>query len=152
MAKDDIVSIKYRLPMDEESDVAAWFEKQENESVSNIEAGARQIISLITAFYGLIFGVLAFGADKFEASLKLPWVMGLGALAIVLLLAALGAALAVVIPRRYEYREASLDDLQATYHKIAGHKSDWLRVALLCFGLGLAAFAALILSILVARL
>ena len=69
-----------------------------------------------------------------------------------LFVAALGAALAVVLPRRYEYREASLDDMQATFHKIAGHKSDWLRVALLCFGLGLAAFAALILNILVARL
>jgi uncharacterized membrane protein len=152
MAKGDIVSIKYRLPTDEESDVADWFEKQESESVNNIEAGARQIIALITAFYGLIFGVLAFGADKFEASLERPWVIGLGALAVVLFLAGLGAALAVVIPRRYEYREASLDDMQAAYHKITGHKSDWLRVAMLCFGLGLAAFAALILGILLARL
>ena len=151
MAKGDIVSVTSRPLTDEEKDLVTWFETQEAESINNLEAGARQIVSLITAFYGLIFGVIALGSDKFEASLRLPWVISLGGVTIGLLLLALGAALVVVAPKRYAYREASLDDRRATYHKILAYKSNWLLAATILFGLGLTAFAGLIISLLLAR-
>ncbi len=147
MAKGDIVSVTSRPLTDEEADLVAWFEKQEAESVTNLEAGARQIISLITAFYGLIFGVLAFGKEKFEASLSNPEIIIPGWLSVGLLLLALGAALVVVSPKAYLYREASLDDMRATYHRLLARKSSWFQAAVILFGLGLTAFAALIFSL-----
>jgi hypothetical protein len=151
MAKGDIVSVTSRPLRDEEKDIVTWTEAQEAENITNLEAGARQIISLITAFYGFIFGALALGSEKFAAGLRLPWVMGLGGLAVVLLLLALGAALAVVAPRSYPYREARLDDMRAIYTKILAFKSGWLLRATILFGLGLAGFAGLIISLLLAR-
>ncbi len=152
MAKGDIVSTTSRPLTDEEQDLTSWFEKQEAESISNLEAGARQIISLITAFYGLIFGVIALGQDKFENTLQSPWVIGLGSAAVVVLLLALGAALLGVAPRRYRYRKASLDDMRAAYDKILARKSGSLLWANILFGLGLVVFAALIITMLAALL
>ena len=152
MAKGDIVSVTSRLLTDEEKDLAAWFEKQEADSVGNLEAGARQIIALITAFYGLVFGVISLGSDKLEASLRSGWVISFGGAAVGILLAALGAALFAVAPRRYAYREASLVDRRAAYKKIVARKSKSLLWANILFGRGLAAFAALIISMLLARL
>ena len=60
-------------------------------------------------------------------------------------------ALIVVMPRGYTYRETSLDDMRAVYRKIIRRKSFWLRAAMLCFGLGVAAFAILILTVSLAR-
>jgi hypothetical protein len=139
-------------PGDEEQDILDWFEKQEAESVANLEAAARQIISLVTAFYGVVFGTLAFGSDNLAASLRRPWINGLGGLAVVLLLAALGAALAVVLPRAYEYGESRLDQMRETYRAIIAYKARCLKWAVCLFGGGLAVFAWLIISLLVARL
>jgi hypothetical protein len=61
-------------------------------------------------------------------------------------------ALGAVMPQRYDYREARLDEMKAAYQKIVAHKSAWLRSATIFFGLGLAAFALLIVGMLVARL
>lgn len=66
-------------------------------------------------------------------------------------LQALAAALLVVTPRGYSYREASLDDLQSAYTKIMARKSKGLFWASVLFGLGLALFAALIVVMLLAR-
>jgi hypothetical protein len=106
----------------------------------------------VTTFYGLIFGVLALSQDTFVATLRLPWVIIFGSLAVVLLLLALGAALMVVIPLGYDYREARLDDIKAVYGKMLARKSIWLQTSLGLFGLGLVAFAVLIISLLTARL
>ena len=152
MAKGDIVSATSRPLTDQERDVVEIIETLETEALANLEAGARQIISLVTAFYGLIFGTIALGKDKFEATLELPWLIGLGGVAIGLLLVALGLALGAVMPQRYDYREARLDEMKAAYQKIVAHKSAWLRSATIFFGLGLAAFALLIVGMLVARL
>jgi hypothetical protein len=152
MAKGDIISVTSRPLTDEEQDVVTKFEELETETLDNLEAGARQIISLVTAFYGLIFGAIALGQDKFEATLRLPWIVGFGSTAIVLLLLALGTALVVVIPQRYDYRESRLDDIKAAYRKMLARKSAWLRSSTILFGLGLATFAILIISMLTARL
>lgn len=152
MAKDDIVSVTSRPLTEQEQDIVDIFEKLETELLGNLEGGARQIISLVTAFYGLIFGVMALGQEKFEAALDLPGVIGLGGAAILLLLLALGASLVVVMPHRYGFREARLDDMQAAYRRMLARKSAWLQWSTILFGLGLAAFAVLIIIMLAARL
>lgn len=152
MTEEKIISVVSRPPTEAEQDVAAWFEKQEGQSVETLEAAARQIIALVTTFFGLVFGLLALGSDKFAAGLQAPGAIRLGGAAVGLLLLALGAALAVVWPRRYTYRESGLDQMRAVYQAIVAAKSGWLQIALILFGLGLAAFAGLILLLLLGRL
>jgi Flp pilus assembly protein protease CpaA len=151
MAKGEIVSVKIRPETEDEAALRSWFDKQEADTVSNLEAGARQIIQLVTAFYGVIFGVVALGKDKFEASLHLPAVIAFGAVAILALLAALIAGLVVVAPLPYRYRSASLLDQKAVYAKMLGRKSTSLLISAIAFGLGLAAFASLIVAMLYHR-
>lgn len=152
MAKGDIVSVRQRPLTEEEQDIIEIFEKLETESLTNLEAGARQIVTLVTSFYGLLFGLLALGRDSFEASLNLPPVSLLGVAAILLLLAALAFALLVLIPRRYEYGEKRLDQMKSSYYQLLAQKSEWLKWAGLCFGLGLTAFAVIIIILLLTRL
>jgi len=151
MAKGDIVSVRMRRETDDEAALRAWFDKQEVEAVGNLEAGARQIIQLVTAFYGVIFGVVSLGKDKFEASLRLPEVIVLGGIAILALLLALIAGLVVVAPLPYRYRDASLSDQIAVYQEMLAGKSTSLLISAIAFGVGLAAFAALILVMLFGR-
>jgi len=151
MAKDDIVSVTIRPPSDDEQDVITRVEEQESQSIDNLEAGARQIITLTTTFFGFLFGVIALGSDKFEASLNTTWVAVLGWFAVGLLLAGLLAALMVVWPHRYTYQENRLDQMKTVYRHIIATKTWWLQWALGLFGAGLVAFAGLILLMLMAR-
>lgn len=151
MGKGDIVSVKIRQETEEEAELRAWFDQQEAETINNLEAGARQVIQLVTAFYGVIFGVVALGKDKFEASLHVPVVVVSGAVAILAMLGALIAALAVVLPAGYRYRPASLSDQRVVYRKILLRKWRGLTAAIIAFGLGLGAFAALIVAMLAYR-
>jgi hypothetical protein len=151
MAKGDIVSVKIRPETEDEAALRAWFDKQEVEAVGNLEAGARQIIQLVTAFYGVIFGVVALGKDKFEASLRLPGVIVPAGIAILALLVALIAGLVVVAPLPYRYRDASVSDQKAVFKELLAGKSTSLLIAAIAFGAGLAAFAVLILVMLFHR-
>jgi hypothetical protein len=152
MAKGDIVSVKSRAPTDTEQDVITWFEEQEGKSIENLESGARQIITLTTTFYGFLFGIIALGKDSFETSLNSAWVIIPVWLAVGLLLGGLIAALGVVMPRRYTYRDASFDDMKKVYSQITATKTRWMQAAFGLFGTGLAVFALLILLLLMARL
>ncbi|MCB9077123.1 MAG: hypothetical protein H6631_06000 [Anaerolineaceae bacterium] len=152
MAKGDIVSAASRPLTDEEADLIAIIEAMELKALDHLEAGARQIISLVTAFYGVLFGVLSLGSPNFAASLRQPGIVWAGVAAVLLLLGALGAALVVVLPRAYHYGDRRLDQQKAAYQAMLAYKSNWLQWAILAFGLGLAAFATLIGLLLVGRL
>jgi hypothetical protein len=151
MAKGDILSVTLRTLTAEEIRLTEWFEKQEASAAGNLEKGGRQIIGLVTALYGVLFGVLALGQEKFEASLGAPAAQILGAAAVILLLLALVAALVVVLPFGYRYRQASLSDRKRIYGEIIARKSTGLTVAAVLFCLGLATFAGLIAVMLLAR-
>jgi hypothetical protein len=60
-----IVSARTRAPTEEETALFAWFAEQRKDPSKALEAGARQIISLVTAMYGLVFGILTFADDPF---------------------------------------------------------------------------------------
>jgi hypothetical protein len=151
MAKGDIVSVSIRKETEEETELRTWFDKQEAETINNLEAGARQVIQLVTAFYGVLFGVVALGKDKIEASLHVPIVILCAGVAILAMLGALIAALVVVLPAGYRYRPASLSDQRMVYQKILLRKWRGLTATIIAFGLGLAAFAALIATMLIYR-
>lgn len=151
MAKGDVVSVKVREESPQEVALAAWFTEQESKSVDNLEAAARQLIQLVTAFYGVLFGIISLGSDSVEASLSAPVVLFFGALSILALLAALLASLVVIAPLPYRYRTASLTDQKAAFETMLSRKANGLLLATVSFGLGLVAFVALIFVMLYLR-
>jgi hypothetical protein len=151
MAKGEILRVAVRKETPEESRLAAWFEKQTAGDMDALETGARQVIQLVTAFYGVIFGAVALGQEKFAAALKMPLVTRLGAGAILAMLVALAAALVVVMPFGVRYRPASPSNEQSVYRGLLARKAVGLTVAGVAFGVGLAAFAGLTVAMLYFR-
>ena len=151
MAEGDIVSVQSRRATPEEKALVAWMAEQEKKSIDNIEAMAREIIQLVGAFYGIVFGILALGSNRLEASLAEGAVVGLGIATIFAFLIALIAALVAIAPLRYRYQSANLAQKKALYAKLLTRKSQSLLVAVICFGIGIIAFAALIVVMLLMR-
>lgn len=75
-----------------------------------------------------------------------------GAAAFVFLLAALVTALFAVLPGTYRYRAASISDRKKAYDALLARKARSLTAATILFGLGLAVFAAMPLTMLFYRL
>jgi hypothetical protein len=151
MAEKNVVSATSRPPTEAELEALTEIKKYQAASIDNLEAAAKQIITLVSSFYGLIFGIIALGNDKFEAPLKLVPIRLFGGAAILLWLLALAAALAVIMPRPYSYRNASLTDIQTVRQALLTFKSNWLSTALGSFGAGLVAFAVVVITMLVNR-
>lgn len=134
-----------RLETAAEARLREFFEAQEKENLTTLEAGARQIITLVSAFYGVIFGVLALGKDKMEASLQIRSVVLAGGTAIFALLVAVIAALVVVLPLwGYSADPRKPAEQLAAYRRMLARKMWGLRVAVIAFAVGLAAFAWLV--------
>ncbi len=128
-----------------EARLREFFDAREKENLATLEAGARQIITLVSAFYGVIFGVLSLGKDKMEASLQIRSVVFAGGAAIFALLVAVIAALVVVLPLWGYTADRRLPAEQlAAYKRMLARKVWGLRVAVVAFGVGLVAFAWLI--------
>ena len=143
---------KSRPETPEEAFLREWFEEHSKKSIDNLEAGARQIITLVGTFYGIIFAVLALGSDKFEASLHHGAVIAPGIATVLALLGAVVSALVVVLPIfRYGYNPSKPADEKKVYEEILARKSGWLRAAVVLFGVGLATFAWLIAAMMVYR-
>ena len=140
-----------RTETKEEQALREWFAEQEKKRMDNLEATARQIIQLVTAFYGLIFGVVSLGSASLEASLQTLPAIVLSIVSLLSLFAALAAALAVVYPSERRYRPTSLSDQIKVYQTLLRTKSSNLALATLAFGLGLFNFALLIGVMLYAR-
>jgi hypothetical protein len=58
------------------------------------------------------------------------------------LLVALAGALGVVLPRRVRVASARPDEQAEAFQRLLAHKSHWLTVTVIAFGLGLAALGA----------
>jgi len=142
-----LVSARTRAPTEGENALFGWFAEQQKDPAKPLEEGARQIISLVTALYSVIFGILAFTSDPLPAYLTWPAVRIGGAVVVLSYLVALLAALVVVLPDDYRYARASKDQLEQVLAKLLGRKFWGLRVAVWCFGIGTFAFAGLFLVV-----
>ncbi len=143
-----IVAASARAPRPDEEALHAWFAEQEKDPTKQIDAGAQQIIQLVTALYAVIFGVLAFASDPMPAYLAQANVRIFGLVTVVAYLVALLAALAVIMPGAYRYAKASQTRLEATFAAVMRRKVWGLGVALFCFALGTVGFAALFIVVL----
>jgi len=133
----------------EEARLRELFNSLEKENIPSLEKGARQIITLVSAFYGIIFGVLSFGRDDVGATLHLRPILIAGGTAIFAMLIAIIAALVVVLPLwRYAADERLPAEQRTAYQRLLARKVWGLRIATIAFGAGIAAFAWLIGSML----
>ena len=147
--KPQIVGARTRAETPEEQALFAWFSEQQKDPAKPLEEGARQIISLVTAIYSVIFGILAFADNPLPIYLTLPVVRGVGAVTVLSYLVALLAALVVVLPDDYRYARASKEQSLVVFEALLRRKSVGLRIAVLSFGIGTLAFAALFIVVLV---
>ncbi|GEM_PF-547711 len=125
-----------------------WFEKQSLASPDTLDEAARLIIGLVTGLLGALFGVLTVASNPPPKYLSDPLVRTLGSVDVVLLLFALLAALAVVLPRRWIFNPAQPASEIETFEKILQRKSSALRVATIAFGAGIAVLALTLVMVL----
>jgi len=136
---------------DREAALRKFFAEQEIKSIDNLEAAARQIIQLVTALLGVLFGVLALSNGDAAASLQRPLVFLSGLVAVILLLAAIPAALAVVLPGRSSPRDNVPADEARAFKTLMTRKRHGLNGAVVLFGGGLVAFAIMVGTMIVLR-
>lgn len=122
-----------------------WWAEQELKSPANLEAAARQIITLVTSLLGLLLAILAVAEDPLPAYLASSGLRLAGGLAILALLGALWAALIAVWPRRYAAAPDLPQQQAAEFQKIIRFKSQAVMAALILFGLGLLLLAMVLL-------
>lgn len=144
MAEQAPITPPTRRETEEEKALREHMAKLALQSPDHLDASARQIISLVTALYAVLFGVLAVASDPLPTYLSWPVVRFLGAGATAVLGAALLAALVAANSRRYQYSPHSLTQQREAFEAMLRHKSGWLTVAVICFGLGLLALGALL--------
>lgn len=119
--------------------------------MNNLEAAARQLIQLVTAFYGVIFGIISLGSSEVAAALTQRSVTLWGALSILTLLVALIASLVVIAPLPSQYRPNSPSDRREAWERMVARKANSLLIATCAFGIGLVTFVGLIATLLYAR-
>ena len=151
MSPPKIVVESVRVETDADKRLAALFDKLEQESLDNLEKGARDLLQLVTALFGILFGILALGGDTVAAPLRLPGVILPAAISLLALLITLIAALDVIVPGPYRIRRQSLSDQAGAWERMLRRKRDGLRAAAVSFGIGLSAFATLIAALLYVR-
>lgn len=133
----------------EEKKLREWFESQALESPKNLEEAARLIIGLVTGLLGALFGVLTVSAEKIPAYLALPLVKWSGVGAVILWLGALLCALVVVAPRPWKSDAGKPETQAQTFQTLLRHKSEWLNLAVVLFGLALVALGVVLVAALV---
>lgn len=144
-------SVEVRPPAPEEERLAEWFAEQQLRSPDHLEAAARQVVGLVTGLVGLLLGVVAVAEPALPAYLACPAVRGLAVAGILLLLLALLFGVLTLWPRRWAVPSRDLKRQREAFEALLRRKSRALSAAILCFFLGLAALAAvLVLAVLTA--
>lgn len=137
MSKIRVENVEVATPEDEA--LRKWLAEQRLKSVDNLEAAARQIITLVTALLGVLFTVLAVTNDPLPSYMRLPLMRGLGIGCVVGLCLALIFALLVVLPFAYGHFPYRTDIQQSVYAQMLGRKATFLTWAGAFFFLGLLA-------------
>lgn len=121
-----------------------WFERQRQGNMMQIEEGARQVNQLVTAMFGVMFAVLAFGDSP--DLLQLQSVKILGTLTIFAYFIALLASLDVLYPWANAFFKNNLTDMRRTYDSILARKVRSLRIAMGSFTAGTVCLGMLLLA------
>lgn len=142
--------VEVRPPTPEEEALVSLFSDLEKGSLDALDAGARQVITLVTGLLGLFLGILALGDAP--PYLAYPEVRGLGLGATGAFFVALWLALNALRPRPYPFARHSLTQMRARLAEMREAKSRSLRWAHRAFGLGVLALALLLADLLAWRM
>ena len=142
MPKYTVVGVREETPA--EAARREWFEKQALAAPDNLEAAARQIIGLVTALLGVLFGVLALSSGNLPAYMDFLPARILAVGVVVLLLAALGSALFAVLPFKREAASGKPESQERVFRDILNFKSYFLFWGAGLFGGGLLALGILL--------
>jgi hypothetical protein len=130
----------------EEKRVREWFSAQALESPKNLEEAARLLIGLVTGLLGALFAVLTVSAETLPAYMSLPLVRTGGVEAVALWLVSLLAGLMVVLPRKWQVDAGKPNAQNQALAKMLEHKSRWLAVSVVSFGLAIVALAVVLIA------
>lgn len=144
---EEVRASRTRIATAQEDAVARWFAEQQQDPTKHLDAGAQQLITLVSALYTVVFGMLAFANDPVPAYLARVEVRASGTLVVLSYLVALLASLVVVLPWSYDYSSSSQTQMERVFQAIVRRKRRGLRVALGAFGVGSIALAVLLLLI-----
>ncbi len=136
--------VEVRLETEQEKKLDNWFSRQVLRSPDALEAAARTILGLITALLGILLGVLAVADTPLPSYFWLPLVRPAGVGAVMALLVALLGALATVYPQRIGVSRDRPDDQARAFNRLVARKARWLSVAVIAFGVALAALGAIV--------
>ena len=148
MGEPEIVEV--RPPTPDEEALVSLFAELEKTSLDRLDAGAQQVITLVTGLLGLFLGVLALGdAPPYLAH---PDVRALGLMATGGFFVALLFALSALRPRPYTFSRHSLTQMRARLAEMREVKSRALRRAHWAFGFGILALVLLLVDLIVWRM
>jgi hypothetical protein len=137
-----VVDIREETPA--EAARREWFEKQALAAPDNLEAAARQIIGLVTALLGVLFGVLTVAGDPLPGYMQLLIIRWLGIAVVVSLLLALLTSLLVILPFKRETASGKPDSQERVFREILNFKSYFLFWGAVLFGIGLLALGIIL--------
>lgn len=142
--QEEYPALPTRAETPQEKAMYEWFAEQRFKSADNLEAAARQIITLCTSLLGLLLGLLALAGSTVPAYMQWSGVRWLGGIGVVLLLLALLAGLGVVVPWRMSLNLQDGQALNEAWQKLLARKSQKLWVALIAFASGMVCLTLLI--------
>lgn len=145
---EEVRATRTRAPTADEEALQTWFAEQENDPSKHLDEGAKQLISLVSAMYTVIFGILALAGDPVPGYLVQQNIRVLGTLVVISYLLALLASLVVVLPSTHRYASASQTQKQHVFDAIMQRKRWGLWIAMIAFGAGSVGFAMLFVMIL----
>jgi hypothetical protein len=137
-----VIGIREETPR--EAAQREWFEKQVLSAPDNLEAAARQLITLATALLSVLFGVLAVTNDPLPRYLALPLVRAIGIGVVLLLLLSVCAALLVVYPRRWEAASGKPESQENVFGRLLHWKGRALAVGAIAFAAGVTGLGAVL--------
>jgi hypothetical protein len=114
-----------------------WFAEQRLKSMDNIEAAARQIITLCTALLGSLLGLMALSEETLPRHMQwsgIQWISGIG---VVCLFIALACGLYVILPSRKPVNLNDPDALEAAFDRLVFQKNVGLQLSTIIFGIAM---------------
>lgn len=133
----------------EDEAVITFLAELEKETLTSLGASGKRVLELVTALFGLFFGVLAFSDSPHY--LDYMEVRILAALALIAYFSALLFGLRTFWPRRYEVSRHNLTEMRTTLAEMRERKAADVRRAYIFFTLGCLLLMLVLMDLLLIR-
>lgn len=140
----DVYEPPQRPETEAESALHGWWAEQRTKSVDNLEAAARQIITLCSALLTVLLGLMALSEATLPKHMTWSGIQWLSAIGIIGLFAALAFALFVIYPRSNLVTHNDPSAEKQAFNDLLLHKNRWLSRSLWAFGIGMACIVLIV--------